>query len=320
MDELAWGAGVIHTVEPDDETLHGYFSRDRAAVVTIQPGDTVRFRTLDTRWCIKPYTDPKQTETARHPAYERDPVKDHALCGAVAVQGAKPGMTLQIDIGTIRPGAWGWTKKAGYRYPYFELLGVEDAPDELFVWRIDADAGTATTHSGYTVSLSPFMGVMGLAPAKPGLHPTTPPRAVGGNMDCKELVSGTSLFLPVEVEGGLFSTGDGHGAQGDGEVSGTAVECPMERVDLTFHIRDDWRIETPHARTPTGWLTMGFHLNMQTAMFTALRAMLALMQREFGMSPGDAFGLASVAVDLRITQIVNNAVGVHAFLPHGAIR
>lgn len=109
-------------------------------------------------------------------------------------------------------------------------------------------------------------GVYGMPPAKPGVHSTIPPRPTGGNIDCKELIAGSTLYLPIEVEGGLFSTGDGHVAQGDGEVSITAIECPMERVDLSFEVLDDMPLSTPIAKTAAGWVTMGFHEDLDEAM------------------------------------------------------
>ena len=151
------------------------------------------------------------------------------------------------------------------------------------------------------------------------MHPTSPPRPTGGNIDCKELVAGTSLFLPVAVPGGLFSTGDGHGAQGDGEASETAIECPIERCDLTFVLHPQLAISTPRARTTEAWLTLGFHEDLNEAMFLALDAMLELMGEQYGMGRGEALAMAGVAVDLRITQVVNGVKGVHAVLPDGAI-
>jgi acetamidase/formamidase len=158
-----------------------------------------------------------------------------------------------------------------------------------------------------------------VAPAAPGFHGTGPPRNVGGNLDCAELVAGTTLYLPVEVEGALFSCGDGHARQGDGEVSGTAIECPMERADLTFGVRRDLAIKTPRARLPDGWLTLGVGGTLDESADSALEAMLDLMQDQLDLSRKEALGLASVVVDLRVTQIVNGTVGVHAILRDGAI-
>src|SRR5262245_39454644 len=142
----------------------------------------------------------------------------------------------------------------------------------------------------------------------------------GGNIDCKELVAGTRLLLPIPVDGALFSAGDGHARQGDGEVSQTAIECPLDRLELTLEVRDEPSLETPAAWTPDAWLTFGFDEDLDRAASIATDAMLKLMVREHGLERRDALALASVVVDLRVTQIVNGVRGVHALLPHDAIR
>jgi acetamidase/formamidase len=164
------------------------------------------------------------------------------------------------------------------------------------------------------------MGVLGMPPAEPGEHSTIPPRWHGGNLDCRELVAGSTLYLPIPVEGALFSVGDGHAAQGDGEVSGTAIECPMERVDLTFEVVDDVPVAAPMAETPAGTITMGLGETVDDAMYQALDGMFDELGRRYGLTRPDAIALASVVVDLRVTQIVNQTVGAHAVLPRDAVR
>ena len=164
---------------------------------------------------------------------------------------------------------------------------------------------------------------MGVPPAEPGRHSTIPPYWHGGNLDCRELVAGATLYLPVTVPGALLSVGDGHAAQGDGEVSGTAIECPIERADLTLDVLPDLfgaPVTTPVARTPAGWVTMGVADDLDEAMAIALDAMLDVMAALHGVGRSDALALASVVVDLRVTQVVNQVVGVHAVLPWGAVR
>jgi acetamidase/formamidase len=158
-----------------------------------------------------------------------------------------------------------------------------------------------------------------MPPADAGVHSTIPPRPHGGNIDCKELVAGTTLFLPIPVDGALFSAGDGHARQGDGEVSGTAIECPA-RATLTLDVRDDLALEWPVARTADAWLAFGFDRDLNRAAEIALAGMLDLMGRELGLDRSDALALASVLVDLRITQVVNDVQGVHAVLPDDALR
>ena len=125
------------------------------------------------------------------------------------------------------------------------------------LWELDPDAGVGRDEFGHELDLPPFPGVLGMPPPEPGVHSTTPPRIWGGNLHCKELVVGATLFLPIPVDGALFSAGDGHAQQGDGEISHTAIECPLERLELTLAVRDDWPLATPVARTPGAWLTLG---------------------------------------------------------------
>jgi acetamidase/formamidase len=187
------------------------------------------------------------------------------------------------------------------------------------VWELDAEKGVGKDQHGRVVRLSPFMGVMGMPPAEPGIHPTRPPRVTGGNIDCKELVAGSSLYLPLAVDGGLFSVGDGHALQADGEACSTAIECPMERVELSFVVHDEIKLHTPRANTPSGWITFGFDESLDEAMLIALEAMVDYIQEKHAMRRGEALAYASLLVDIRVTQVVNGVRGVHALLPHGAL-
>ena len=303
---------AIYTIEPERATLHGHFSRDLAPILTIDSGDTVVFRTLDAGWHL-------DRETKFSPL-ERAKDSGHALCGPVAVRGAEPGMTLAVEIKSIVPGTWGWGGAGGWPHEVNKRL-VLTKEKTAFHWDIDPIAGTAQNQHGYVVELRPFMGVMGMPVNKRGVLSTAPPRVTGGNIDCRELVAGSTLYLPIGVSGGLFSTGDGHGVQGDGEASVLALECPIERVELTFHLHPNLHLPTPRAHTPIGWLTLGFHEDLDEATFIALDAMLNLMiEQQPDLTRGQALGLASLIVDLRVTQIVNGAKGVHAVLPHGALQ
>ena len=184
---------------------------------------------------------------------------------------------------------------------------------------LDRDDPSGLEQHGHAVALRPFLGLVGMPPPEAGEHSTVPPRRWGGNLDCRELVAGSTLFLPVPVDGALLSTGDGHAAQGDGEVSGTAIECGMELVELTLDVLDE-ETTMPYARTPAGWLTLGLGDTLDEAAYAALNGMFDLLGRLHGVARADAVALASVAVDLRVTQLVNETVGVHALLPEGAIR
>jgi acetamidase/formamidase len=304
---------TIHYIEPSEDTLHGPFSKDRAAVMTIDSGDTVRFKTLDAGWGLEPFSE----EGTRRQFEPRQ--QGHALCGPVAVRGAKPGMVLEVQINNLVPGAWGWTSAGGFGHPVNKWLGLADDEGLTLNWAIDNERMTATHPLGHQIALRPFMGVMGMPADVDGMQPTAPPRFCGGNIDCKELTAGSTLYLPIAVEGGLFSTGDGHGVQGDGEVSVTAIECPMDLVDLTLTVRSDLHFSMPRAKTAAGWITFGFHEDLNEASMIALSQMLDLMEELYGYTRKEALGLASLVVDLRITQIVNGAKGCHAILRHDAI-
>jgi Predicted acetamidase/formamidase len=172
----------------------------------------------------------------------------------------------------------------------------------------------------FTVALSPFMGVVGMPPEETGIHSTWPPRFCGGNIDCKELVAGSRLYLPIPVDGGYLAIGDGHARQGDGKISCQAIECAMELVDVTVRVIEDLRLSNPRAYTPAGWMTFGSHEDLNEATIQALDGMLGLLQELYGLDRVEAMGLGSAVVDLRITQIVNGIKGVHAVLPHGALK
>jgi acetamidase/formamidase len=303
---------TIYTIEPEYKTLHGTFSREYPPVLTIESGDTVQFRTLDAGWNLALNEDGEPEKKF----VPRDEVRGggHALCGPVAIRGAQPGMTLEIRINEVRPGPWGWTVSGGWESAVNKKLGLVEQKQRLR-WVLDADEMTGRDQYGHTVALRPFMGVMGMPPDEPGIHPTSPPRYCGGNIDCKELVAGTTLYLPISVPGALFSVGDGHGVQGDGEVSGVAIECPMEHVDLTFHLRDDLHLKTPQARIENAWITLGFHEDLHEASLIALDAMLDIMADRYNLPRVQALALASLVVDLRVTQIANGVLGVHALLP-----
>ncbi len=310
---------ATHTIEPVRETLHGVFSCELPPVLTIDSGDTIRFRTLDAGWGLEAHTAPGVPRRQFEPG---DPERDagHALCGPVFIRGAEPGQTLAVRVEALRVGTFGWNVAGGWPSPINERLGITAKEAEhLLIWALDPEALIGRDQYGHTVALRPFLGVLGMPPAEPGLHPTGPPRVSGGNIDCKELVAGSTLYLPIAVPGGLFSTGDGHAAQGDGEVSHTAIECPMDVADLTLTVHENLAITTPRAHTPAGWLTFGFHEDLQEATFIALEAMLDLMGELYGMGRTEALAIASVVVDMRITQIANGTLGVHAVLPFDAL-
>lgn len=306
---------TFHELKAERATLHGHFSRNLPPVLTIDPGDTVRFQCLDSGWGLEPHNGINMERLE----VEHDRVLDdgHALTGPVAIRGAKAGQTLAVHIDALELGQWGTTLAGGWPNEWNKRLGVSEH-GIFHIWTFDHSAQTASNQHGHGVKLRPFMGIYGMPADVPEIQSTVPPRRTGGNIDCKELTVGSTLYLPIEVDGGLFSVGDGHAVQGNGEVCVTAIECPMDRVELTFDILNDMPLTTPIANTPAGWVTFGFHEDLDEALLIALEAMLILMKRLHNLERLDALALASLTVDMCITQVVNNVRGVHALLPHGA--
>jgi acetamidase/formamidase len=284
---------VRHELALDASVLHGHFSRELAPVLSVDPGDSVRFSTPNAGWDVG----------RDEPFRSRNPELDtgHALAGPIEVRGARSGQVLAVRVDDVVPGRWGVT--FGGR-------------DHRIDWELDEGVGRA---AGRSVRLAPFLGVLGMPPDEAGVHSTIPPRRWGGNIDCKELVAGTTLYLPIPLDGARFSAGDGHAAQGDGEVSGTAIEAPVE-AQVTLDVRDDFELEWPIARIEGAWLTFGFDDHLGTAARIAVDGMLDLMERELELGRSDALAFASVVVDLRVTQVVNEVLGVHAVLRDDALR
>jgi len=305
----------VYELKPTPDTLHGFFSRD------IEPA----LQTLDSAWGIEKRSAlgaPRKRFLDTKP-HRQSKTFGHALIGPVYINGAMPGSTLEVKINEIVPGTWGWSSAGGFNSYWNEKMNMVNEQEVVLDFELDHEKMVAISQFSnfdYRVRINPFMGIMGMPPAEPGHHSTFFPLPSGGNIDCKELLAGSTLYLPIPVEGGLFSTGDGHAAQGDGEVSGPALECPMEKVSFTFNVLDNMKINMPRAKTRDGWLTMGFHENLDEAMWIALNEMLDVMTTLYNMSRAEAYAFASLVVDLRITQIVNTFKGVHAFISFDALR
>ncbi|HSP21616.1 MAG TPA: acetamidase/formamidase family protein [Planococcus sp. (in: firmicutes)] len=311
---------MIHRISLDNKNLHSSFSNQYSPILTVQSGDTIQLSTPDIKWGYSPAPEQlKQVLSSR----EKEDQLMHPMIGPIEIEGAKPGMVLEVRTNELKPG-WYGTNWAG-KLPSWqnEKLQLLDSERVQLDWKLNAQQMTGSCVIGakeFRVGLSPFLGLMGNAPAENGVFSTKPPRSVGGNIDCKELVRGSSLFLPIAVDGAMFSLGDGHALQGDGESSGTAIECPMDFVDVTLILHEHWSLEMPRANTPAGWITFGFDEDLNEAAATALNGMISLMQEFYTITKTEATALASVAVDLHITQVVNGVKGVHAILPHGVIR
>ena len=298
------------------EEIHQEWNNALPPRLTIDPGDTVVFDTRDA--ANRFYTK----DSTHDDVLRRGPFKGHPLTGPVAVRGARPGDTLVVEILDVQPALdWGWTAirpgrgllpEADFAKPYLQIWDLTD--------RRHARMGTRVA-----VPLAPFPGVLGVALDEPGAHSTMPPRRAGGNMDIKQLVAGATLWLPVLVDGALFSAGDAHAAQGDGEVCVTAVEM-MGRLTLRFDLQRGRRLAEPQLRTPappshatnrgSHHATTAHGPDLFAAAQHAVRYMIDHLVEQRGLSREEAYIVCSVAVDLKISEIVDapNWI-VSAFLP-----
>jgi acetamidase/formamidase len=306
---------AIHKISLEQNSLIGFFSKEYTPIISINSGDTVRCQVPDAGWGW-------ECNGKREKLFNRPPHSGHALIGPIFINGAKQGMTLEVHINDIIPGSYGFTSAGQWPNWQNTKLQLTEFEEITLEWQLNKETMTGQCMINrrlYTVALRTFMGIMGMPPDEEGIHSTNPPRCFGGNIDCKELVKGSTLYLPIPIDGGLFCVGDGHAAQGDGEVSCQAIECPMELVDLTFILRDDLALTLPRANTPSGWITFGFHEDLNEATVQALDGMLDLINELYGLSRVEAMAIGSSVIDLRITQIVNGIKGVHACLPHGIL-
>ncbi len=301
------------TLDASPETCHwGYFDASTPSALTIASGDEVIINTVSGSPQNLPgpgyHVPPEllQIHAAGPPV-----LPGHILTGPVAVEGAKAGDVLRVDILDVAfRQDWGFN----YLGPLKGTL-PQDFPDHHHtILPLDPDRNVATMPWGLDLPLAPFFGVMGVAPPPSwGRISTIEPRIHGGNLDNKELVAGTTLYLPIHADGALFSCGDGHGAQGDGEVCVTAIETALQgRFRLT--VLKDHPLTYPQAETPSHYITMGMAPDLDRCAEMALRDMIALVSSHAGISAENAYMFCSLAGDLRITQTVNREKGVHMMM------
>lgn len=289
-------------------TIHAHhhgWDHSIAPTTHIAPGESLEFDTVDSSG------GQLAASSTVADVGKLDFSRVNPVTGPVYVDGAEPGDVLKVTLLSFAPSGWGWTANI----PGFGLLADDFKAPALHIWRYDAAGLTpALFNSIARVPLKPFTGTIGLAPAEAGLHSIVPPRRVGGNMDVRDLAAGTTLYLPVEVAGGLFSVGDTHAAQGDGEVCGTAIESPM-RVAARFELLKREPLAFPRFVTPgpvTGHLdtagydvTTGIGPDLMTGARAAVRGMVDLLMHQQGLTDIEAYMLCSVCGDLRISEIVD---------------
>jgi len=309
-------AQTTHRLEAGPSTVaFGHYDPAKPGVLRIASGDIVEVTTMLT-------SNPTRLQDMGLPADEVQPelaaiydqVTDrgpggHILTGPIHIEGARPGDVLEVRILDV-----GYSVGYGYNgcSGFVRDLCDEDVRSRLI--RMDRDANTAEIVPGITVPLRPFFGSMGVAPPPDsGRVSSNPPGRHAGNMDNKELIAGTTLFIPVWVEGALFEVGDGHAVQGDGEVDQTGLETSLEGR-LQFVVRRDMSIDWPRAETPTHHILMGFDPDLEKATEIAIREGVEFLQERAGLSSGEAYAVISMAADLRITQLVDGNKGVHLMI------
>jgi acetamidase/formamidase len=315
----AGAAPQTHQLKASTKTVTwGYYDAKSTPVLKINSGDTVEVYTLITSSPMsleRAFVPPEQIEQTLRDIYKE--LKDkgpggHILTGPIYVEGAEPGDVLEVSIRKVKlalPYAYNaFGPKSGFIPEDFPRSRTKIIP-------LDEKGNIARFAEGIEIPLKPFFGSMGVAPPpEAGRISSGPPGVHAGNLDNKELVAGTTLFIPVHVRGALFSVGDGHAGQGNGEVDITALETSLYGT-LQFVVRKDMKLKWPRAETPTHYIVMGLDRDLTLAAKIAVREAIDFLTTEKGLSPDDAYMLSSIAVDFNITQVVDGVKGVHGMIP-----
>ena len=312
-------AQAIYHLKPAPKTVAwGYYDAKAAPALRIKSGDTVEIQTLLTnspKGLERAGLPPEQVEQSLRDVFDQVKEKGpggHILTGPIYIEGAEPGDVLEVKILAIKlaiPYAYNaFGPGRGYLPDDFPYSKMKIIP-------LDEDRMVAKFAPGIEIPLHPFFGSMGVAPPESAGHfSSNPPWIMGGNMDNKDQVAGTTLYLPVHAAGALFEVGDGHAGQGDGEVDITAIETSLIGT-FQFTVRKDMRLKWPRAETPAQYITMGFNDDLNAATTLAVREMIDFLVAEKHLSRDDAYMLASVAADLHITELVDGNKGVHMSIP-----
>ncbi|GAB3940803.1 acetamidase/formamidase family protein [Spirosoma harenae] len=304
----------------------GYYGADVPPVAKVNDGDVVEIQTVNPSGLSRANPEEFYTKNnlpldqhaqeviaiLKNVKPEPSGIRGHMLTGPVYIDGAMPGDSLEIRILDMTfPAPFGvnsvWPGGGG--------IPDEVKTRETFVYRYDMKRKTASLKDGVDIPLKPFMGVMALSPpADMGHQSSIPPNFYGGNLDIKHLTKGATLYLPVSVAGGLFTTGDGHGAQGNGEVSGVAIETAIN-LTVKFIVHKGKSLKVPRAETSTHFIAVGLDKDLNKAMKNALSEACAFISTELGFTFNEALSIASTAVDFEVSQVVDQTLGVHAMIP-----
>ena len=316
-------ASKIHTLKASPQTVHrGFFDASLKPVLTVNSGDIVKLETAtgNPRY-FEQLGVPKEKIPAElyevYEGVENAGRGDHTLNGPIYINGAQPGDMLEIRIRSIDVRL----PIAGQGFVPNRGLLPEDFPKgkDRVLW-LDLRKKTAEYAPDVVVPLKPFWGVIAVAPpAAMGRVPSGPPNVFGGNMDNRDLVGGTTLYLPVFVPGALLSIGDGHAAQGYGEVCLSAIETSL-KGEIQVVVHKNKMLKQPRAETPTHFMTMGLNTDLDEAAKIATREMLDWLVEMKGLNRDDAYMLASAAMDLVVTQVVDGTKGIHALMPKAVFR
>ena len=317
------GSSAVHELKASPATVHrGFFDAALKPVLTINSGDIVRLETAtgNPRW-FESLGVPKEKIPAElyavYEGVEGAGRGDHTLNGPIAIRGAEPGDMLEIRIRSVDVRL----PIAGQGFvPNRGLLPDAFPYEKGRVLWIDMNKKTVEYAPGVEVPVKPFWGVMGVAPpAAMGRVASGPPNIFGGNLDNRDLGTGSTLYLPVHVAGALLSVGDGHAVQGYGEVCLSAVETSLKgEIQVVLH--KGRRLRWPRAETATHYITMGLDPDLDEAAKIATREMLDLLVETKGLSRDDAYMLASAAMDLVVTQAVDGTKGIHAMMPKAIFK
>ncbi len=311
---------VHHHLPATPKTCHwGFFDATLKPVLSIASGDEVTVDTLSGGPEVLPDANrfrvlPEHGEVL---AKSERTLPGHVLTGPIAIEGAEPGDVLEVEILDIKLRQdWGWNLIK----PLSGTLPDDFHEVRLITIPLDEARMVARMPWGLDLPLKPFFGVMGVAPPPAwGRISSLVPRAMGGNLDNKELTPGARLYLPVFMPGALFSCGDGHGVQGDGEVCVTAIETALQGR-FAFTLRKDLRFTYPRAETPTHYITMAMDPDLDQCVVKALRDMIVLLGEIGKLSREDAYTLCSLAADLRVTQTVNGSKGIHCMIAKSVVH
>ncbi|MDA9523538.1 amidase [Bradyrhizobium sp. CCBAU 11434] len=309
-----------HHLHASAETCHwGFFEARLKPVLTVASGDEVTVDTISGGPEVVPdrsrfHVPPEMSEV--HAKSDRM-VPGHILTGPIAVDGAELGDVLQVDILDVQLRQdWGWNLIK----PLAGTLPDDFHETRLLNIPLDRERMVGRMPWGLDLPLKPFFGVMGVSPPPAwGRISSLVPRAMGGNLDNKELGASATLYLPVFVPGAMFSCGDGHGVQGDGEVCVTAIETALSGL-FRLTLRKDLRFSYPRAETPTHYMTMAMDPDLDQCAIRALRDMIALLGETRNLSREDAYTLCSLAADLRVTQTVNGSKGIHCMIEKAIVH